>query len=48
MMPERLREVADRARKEGYLTRKGYEETLGAIEHYEAQRESGSENLAMT
>ena len=36
----------DRAREEGYLTRKRYEETLGAIEHYEGQSESGSEDVA--
>ena len=39
MMPERLREAADRAREEGYLTRKDYEETLEAIEHYEASKQ---------
>lgn len=46
LMTERLREAADRAREEGYLTRKRYEETLGAIEHYEGQSESGSEDVA--
>lgn len=39
MMPERLREAADRAREEGYLTRRRYEETAGAIERYEASKQ---------
>lgn len=39
MMPERLRDAAERAREEGYLTRKKYEETMEAIDQYEASKQ---------